>query len=46
MTYVEFDDQDQPVRYYKRFQYDLASFCNTWAANIEDQGWLESGVKS
>jgi hypothetical protein len=38
MTYVEFDDQGQPVRYYTRFQHDLATFCNTWAAKYQRSG--------
>jgi hypothetical protein len=39
------DDSTRIVNYYKTAQAHLASFVNTWAQNIRDQGWLEHGVK-
>lgn len=30
----------------ERGQHDLAAFCETWAANIEAQGWLTRGRRS
>ena len=33
------------VRYDRKRQADLASFCEQWAQNLRDQRWLENGVK-
>ncbi len=39
------DDGTRIVNYYKTAQSHLASFVNTWAQNIRDQGWLEDGTR-
>lgn len=33
------------LRYNQKRQAGLAAFCEQWAQNIHDQGWLENGVK-
>jgi hypothetical protein len=39
------EDGSAIVRYNRRRQVDLADFCETWAQNLRDQGWLEHAVK-
>lgn len=45
-TYAELsEDGTEIVRYHKAAQADLADFVKIWAQNIQDQGWLEYGVR-
>ena len=45
-TYAKLsEDGTRIVHYYKTAQASLASFVKVWAQNIQDQGWLEHGVK-
>jgi hypothetical protein len=45
-TYAKLsEDGTRIVQYYNTAQAHLASFVNTWAQNLRDQGWLEHGVK-
>jgi len=39
------DDAKTIVRYDSQGQADLADFCEIWAQNLRDQGWLENAVK-
>jgi hypothetical protein len=45
-TYVELsEDATHILRSDKAGQATLAAFCETWAQNLREQGWLEHGVK-
>ena len=45
-TYAKLsEDGTRIVHYYKTAQASVASFVKVWAQNIQDQGWLEHGVK-
>ena len=43
--YAVFDSREELIVENERGQRQLADFANTWANNIEAQGWLENGVK-
>lgn len=46
-SYVQMSDDGMTIlRYAKAQQADLASFAQTWAQNIIDQGWLERATRN
>jgi hypothetical protein len=45
-TYAKLSEDGMRIlRYHKAAQADLAYFVKVWAQNIQDQGWIEHGVK-
>jgi hypothetical protein len=45
-AYAELSEDGRTIlRYHRQRQADLAAFCEQWAQNLIDQGWLAHGIK-